>query len=63
MAINREWHEKNRMPKNPSEQQQIEWHVAHAQNCDCRPMPEWVKAQVAKGKKKTSAHTMKYVTI
>jgi hypothetical protein len=36
MAINKEWHEKNKMPKNPSEEQRIKWHIAHAKNCSCR---------------------------
>jgi len=36
--INKEWHEKNRMPKNPTFEQRVEWHLAHAKNCDCRPI-------------------------
>ena len=36
MAINREWHQANRMPKNPTEEQRIKWHIEHANNCDCR---------------------------
>jgi hypothetical protein len=34
--INKEWHEKNRMPKNPSMEERIKWHLAHAKNCSCR---------------------------
>jgi hypothetical protein len=36
MAINREWHEAHRMPKNPTRDQRAEWHAAHADECGCR---------------------------
>jgi hypothetical protein len=36
MAINKEWHQANRMPKNATLEQRVEWHKAHAANCDCR---------------------------
>jgi len=39
---NRLWHAHNRMPKNPTAQQRIAWHLAHAANCACRPMPKGV---------------------
>jgi hypothetical protein len=41
---NRLWHEQNRMPKNPSDQQRVEWHLAHAKVCCCRPIPRGVIA-------------------
>jgi hypothetical protein len=41
--INREWHEKHRMPPNATTQQQIEWHLEHAKHCSCRPIPEKLK--------------------
>lgn len=37
--INRDWHDKNRMPKNPTTTQRLKWHLAHAKACACRPMP------------------------
>ncbi|MBX7151419.1 hypothetical protein K1X84_07250 [bacterium] len=40
MKINAEWHQKNRMPKNATLQQRVEWHLAHQKNCSCRPIPE-----------------------
>lgn len=43
MKINKEWHEKNRMPKNPSLQERITWHISHAKNCNCRPMSPSIK--------------------
>ncbi|MHC1716285.1 MAG: hypothetical protein AB9915_00085 [Candidatus Dojkabacteria bacterium] len=36
MNINKEWHLANKMPKNPTFDQRIEWHIGHTQNCTCR---------------------------
>lgn len=36
---NKSWHEQHRMPKHPTLQQRIEWHLAHAKACGCRPIP------------------------
>lgn len=41
--INADWHRKNRMPKNPSMDERIKWHVSHKRNCNCRQMPESIK--------------------
>jgi len=38
MKINKEWHEKHRMPKNPTIEQRIKWHLEHQKNCSCRPI-------------------------
>jgi hypothetical protein len=35
-AINAAWHRAHPMPKNPTLDQRIEWHLAHARNCGCR---------------------------
>ncbi|MBU1307024.1 MAG: hypothetical protein KKF33_16090 [Alphaproteobacteria bacterium] len=35
------------MPKNANRQQRIEWHIAHAEACGCRDMPESVKRALA----------------
>ena len=35
----KEWHLKNRMPKNASFEQRVEWHLAHRTHCACRPIP------------------------
>lgn len=40
MKLNKEWHEKNKMPKNPSLEQRIKWHLEHAKHCTCRPIPD-----------------------
>ena len=38
MKINKDWHTKNRMPKNPTLNERVIWHLSHAKNCDCRPL-------------------------
>lgn len=38
VKLNKEWHQKNRMPKNPTQDQRIEWHLEHEKNCSCRPI-------------------------
>lgn len=37
--LNKEWHLKHPMPKNPTFEQRVEWHLAHCKNCGCREMP------------------------
>lgn len=40
MAINKKWHEKNEMPKNPKLEERIKWHLEHKKKCACRPIPK-----------------------
>ena len=44
--LNREWHLKNKMPKNPTKEQQLKWHLEHEKNCSCHPMPEKMKEEI-----------------
>jgi hypothetical protein len=46
--INKKWHGKNRMPKNPTRDQRVEWHVEHAKNCACRAIPRDIAEEVDK---------------
>jgi hypothetical protein len=48
MKINKKWHEKNIMPKNPTLEERMKWHLAHQKNCSCRPIP----ARLAEAMKK-----------
>ncbi len=48
MAINAEWHRKNRMPKNATFEQRAKWHLAHAKNCACRPISGKLKDEMKK---------------
>jgi hypothetical protein len=44
--LNKEWHQANRMPANPTIDERIEWHLAHQKNCGCRQIPEKLKAEM-----------------
>lgn len=48
--INKEWHKAHRMPKNATLDQRIEWHIAHAMNCNCREMPQSMRLEIEKRK-------------
>jgi hypothetical protein len=48
MKINKEWHLKNVMPKDPSLQERIAWHLAHKENCNCRPIPDALISEIRK---------------
>jgi len=50
MKINKEWHLKNKMPKNPTLEERIIWHIGHSKNCRCREMPENIKEEIKKRK-------------
>jgi hypothetical protein len=39
MTINAAWHNRHRMPKNPTIDERIAWHTAHQSHCACRPIP------------------------
>ena len=38
MKINKEWHLGNQMPKNATPRERLDWHLAHAKACACRPL-------------------------
>ena len=48
MKINKEWHLKNKMPKNPTFEQRVKWHLAHQANCSCRPISEKLAEEMKK---------------
>jgi hypothetical protein len=52
MKMNKEWHLAHKMPKNPTLEQRIKWHTAHAKNCACRPIPDKIKAEIRNLQKK-----------
>jgi hypothetical protein len=43
---NARWHAAHRMSANPSLNERVKWHVAHARHCACRPMPATVVAEL-----------------
>jgi hypothetical protein len=44
--LNAAWHRTHRMPKNPTKEQRLEWHAAHAEACGCRPVPANLAAEI-----------------
>ena len=44
--LNLAWHEANRMPRNATLEQRVEWHRAHARECACREIPASVQAEI-----------------
>lgn len=50
MKINASWHSANKMPKNPTIEQRIEWHLAHVKNCECRPLDGKILEEIKKRK-------------
>lgn len=56
--MNARWHKAHPMPANPTLDQRLRWHVAHAKACDCREMPASIVAELARrGKAKTARAT------
>lgn len=50
MNINKEWHEKHVMPKNPSFEERVQWHLEHQKHCSCMPIPEKLKEEMKRRK-------------
>lgn len=46
MKLNREWHSAHPMPKNPTLEQRMTWHLEHKKNCGCRDIPEKLKEAI-----------------
>jgi len=49
--MNSEWHNKHPMPPRPTLEKRIEWHLDHAKNCACRPIPPTLKAKIESQRK------------
>jgi len=50
MKINREWHQGHPMPKNPSLEDRIHWHIEHARACKCREIPDSILKEIRRRK-------------
>jgi hypothetical protein len=44
--INAAWHRAHPMPKNPSLDQRIEWHLEHAKHCGCRAIDGKIREEM-----------------
>ena len=42
------WHEKHKMPTNPTLEQRIVWHKEHQKFCGCRPVPKSLEMYLIK---------------
>lgn len=45
---NTEWHLKHQLPKNPSLDQRVKWHMEHARNCSCPSHDEDILEELQK---------------
>ena len=54
-TINKEWHLANKMPKNASVEQRVEWHRAHLEHCGCRSAPPDVAKAIKAGDKNVAS--------
>jgi hypothetical protein len=50
MTVNKNWHKMNRMPKNPTIDQRIAWHLEHQKKCSCRPITVKLLEEIKKRK-------------
>jgi hypothetical protein len=50
MSINKEWHLAHRMPKNPTLDQRITWHLEHTKYCNCRKLSGKILEEIKKRK-------------
>lgn len=48
--INADWHLQNKMPEKATIEERIKWHIEHAKNCKCRPIPEKLMTEIKKRK-------------
>jgi hypothetical protein len=46
--MNKPWHELNKMPPNATLEQRVRWHLEHAKQCGCRPVPPSVVEEMRK---------------
>lgn len=47
MKMNAKWHLANKMPKNPTLDERIKWHLEHTKNCSCRPISPKLQQLIA----------------
>jgi hypothetical protein len=56
MPINAAWHARHRMPRNPTEEERLAWHLAHQAHCACRQMPPALLARLRAAAREARAH-------
>lgn len=48
MKLNKEWHFAHPMPKNPTLDQRIAWHIEHQKHCACRKIKGKLEEEMKK---------------
>ncbi|MFA5052953.1 MAG: hypothetical protein WC565_02770 [Parcubacteria group bacterium] len=48
MKLNAKWHLTHKMPKNPTLDEKVKWHIEHAKNCKCRPLGGKISEEIKK---------------
>ena len=56
--MNREWHDMHKMPEKATVNERIQWHMEHAKNCACRPIPEGLLAKMSVQEKQKAANKL-----
>ena len=46
--LNKEWHLSHPMPKNPTFDQRVKWHLEHQKHCACRKIPAKLAGEMKK---------------
>jgi hypothetical protein len=44
--MNADWHKAHPMPRSPTLEQRIAWHIEHARECKCREIPPKLLAEM-----------------
>jgi hypothetical protein len=57
--MNKDWHNQNRMPRNASPKERIQWHIEHVKNCSCRPFPKELRSKLSEEEQRLLAKTRK----
>jgi hypothetical protein len=46
--LNRDWHHRHVMPEAASVDERVKWHLEHAKQCGCRPIPATVLQEMTR---------------
>jgi hypothetical protein len=49
--MNAQWHAKRKMPRSANLDQRIQWHLDHAKQCGCRPIPPRLLQEIRQRRK------------
>jgi hypothetical protein len=48
--MNKQWHDKNTMPRKATQEQRIQWHKEHQIHCACREVPKSLQSSIKSSK-------------